>query len=527
MYGRSRPSVCADRREDAAVGRDVVEAGRRSETARIAAGRYSRTRTTTRSGQLAPDARRADPGPGAQPRLAQPRYRRPRCSSPAPIAERRRAARPPGAGRGDGSRPRGSRSTDGRGRPAARRRAAKGTRRQYQRRRHRPPRARAAGVHLRRWRFRRRTEPTYQLPTSRTSGSSHTPLRSHTARWAGSHQCLHVGGQRPAVVHDEVRVPLREARAAHPRALQPGGLDQPTRVIAARVLEDRTGVRLPMRLAGEPPALAHVVHARTDRRRVVRRAGRRSTRRHDEARAADARAGSRRRAARGRARPARPCRVESLDRRRPRRRISPPYAPAFMNSAPPTVPGMPSAYSSPASAARHGRRAPACRAAPRHRRARTRRRRHRHSTRAKPAAELHDDAAHAAVADQHVRAAAEQREPHAGSRGGSRSTAASSAVVSGTHQQVGRARRSGTTCGARAARPRARASPSRSSETRVADRRPASSSGSAGWPTPSAAAPGARRRCGGCRRRRAAARGRRGAPASSERVGQALPRCGT
>src|SRR5262249_34843895 len=39
----------------------------------------------------------------------------------------------------------------------------------------------------------------YQLPTSRTSGSSHTPLRSHTARWASAiSACTSTARARPS-----------------------------------------------------------------------------------------------------------------------------------------------------------------------------------------------------------------------------------------------------------------------------------------------------------------------------------------
>src|SRR5262249_25246179 len=76
-----------------------------------------------------------------------------------------------------------------------------------------------------------------------------------------SHQCLHIRSSRTAIVHDEVGVPLREAGPPDAPALQTRCLDQATRVVAARVLEDRPRVRLSVRLAREA-ALAHAFHAR-------------------------------------------------------------------------------------------------------------------------------------------------------------------------------------------------------------------------------------------------------------------------
>src|SRR5262249_57683837 len=66
-----------------------------------------------------------------------------------------------------------------------------------------------------------------------------------------------------AVIEGEICVSFREARAAHPAALQPGRLDQAARMIAGRVLEDRARVRLPLRLTRDASG-PHGVEPRTD-----------------------------------------------------------------------------------------------------------------------------------------------------------------------------------------------------------------------------------------------------------------------
>src|SRR5690606_14400680 len=55
-------------------------------------------------------------------------------------------------------------------------------------------------------------------------------------------QALDIRGARAAVVHDEVRVQLRDAGAPDALALEPGGLDQARGMVPRRVLEHRPRV---------------------------------------------------------------------------------------------------------------------------------------------------------------------------------------------------------------------------------------------------------------------------------------------
>ena len=186
----------ADRREDAAVGRDVVEArpqvgDRQDRRGAILAHPHH---DTVR--ELAPDARRADPEPGAQTRLRsrgidvpdavagadaervpQLGLREPAVVMDHDLADREVRMVLDGLQHG----PRGE-----------------GQRRQYQQRRHRPPRDARQGP-LASLTVPATNGATYQLPTSRTSGSSHTPLRSHTARWAVAiSACTSAASARPS-----------------------------------------------------------------------------------------------------------------------------------------------------------------------------------------------------------------------------------------------------------------------------------------------------------------------------------------
>src|SRR5712691_1910065 len=96
------------------------------------------------------------------------------------------------------------------------------------------------------------------------------------------HQRLDVNGACPALVHDEVRVLLRDARAARPGPLQSRHVDESPGVIAGRVLEDRAGIGLPMRL-GSDASRARVLHASLDGGAPVAMQAE-AYRRHDEAR---------------------------------------------------------------------------------------------------------------------------------------------------------------------------------------------------------------------------------------------------
>src|SRR5512138_917663 len=68
--------------------------------------------------------------------------------------------------------------------------------------------------------------------------------RAHHVR----NELFDVGGTRGAVVHDEVRMHLRDARTADAKALEPARIDQSRRVIAWRVREDRAARPLADRL---------------------------------------------------------------------------------------------------------------------------------------------------------------------------------------------------------------------------------------------------------------------------------------
>ena len=127
-------------------------------------------------------------------------------------------------------------------------------------------------------------------------------------------------------------------RAADPRALQPRLLDQPARVIAGRIAEHRAAARLAERLGCVAPG-EHRLQRRHRARACPRRsaASRPGTTRRPRPRTRAV--GDRelaRAAACGR------CRRRSIvSTLSTRSHVSPPNAPAFIASAPPTVPGMP------------------------------------------------------------------------------------------------------------------------------------------------------------------------------------------
>src|SRR5581483_7248974 len=98
-------------------------------------------------------------------------------------------------------------------------------------------------------------------------------------------QRAHVGRLRAALVDDEVAVELADHRMADARALEPGGLDEASRGIARRVLEDAAAVlRLDrlrfIALAGQPrhrlprllPIAALELDRRVDDKRALQRA---------------------------------------------------------------------------------------------------------------------------------------------------------------------------------------------------------------------------------------------------------------
>ena len=158
------------------------------------------------------------------------------------------------------------------------------------------------------------------------------------------HQRQAVGGRRPAGVLDEVRVLRRDERAADAVALEPAELEQPPGAeLARRVLEDRAERALVRRLRRLPPrdevgdsALISLGGRGVE---PVLDAG-------DDLAVPQARSAGRR----GRARPA-----SASRRRRPsttsaRSRTaaqSRPYAPAFIHTPPPAVPGIAQANSKP------------------------------------------------------------------------------------------------------------------------------------------------------------------------------------
>src|SRR5688572_17016732 len=80
-------------------------------------------------------------------------------------------------------------------------------------------------------------------------------------------QLLDVRSARGSVVHNEVRVHLRDARAADAMSLEAGGIDQPRRVIARRVREHRAARPLADRLrrlaTREQQADVFIAHAGT------------------------------------------------------------------------------------------------------------------------------------------------------------------------------------------------------------------------------------------------------------------------
>ena len=171
------------------------------------------------------------------------------------------------------------------------------------------------------------------------------PYMSLTVIWIFSDETDDIRRRRAALVHDEVRVHVRDSRATESRALEPRRLDQPPGGIAFGIPEHAPGARHPKRLRG----LATVEAP------LHRDAGCRSCR---PARARSTVSTMTPRAGK----PARPVApgdlpprqaLQALPRDEERHRldrpsrIHTPRVPAFIASAPPTVPGMPTANSMP------------------------------------------------------------------------------------------------------------------------------------------------------------------------------------
>ena len=187
-------------------------------------------------------------------------------------------------------------------------------------------------------------------PISWTSGSSTMPLWASHRPADQVDQRQDVVGARPLVGDDEVRVLVGDLRAADPGPLQPGFLDQSRGVSVGRVLEHASAVRLGERLGPSPP-LASLVHRGADREAdppAGARTGRPSRRHRRAARSGDRRIRPPPRARAPRARP-RAGRPRSSTRTSA---ICPPWAPAFIFTAPPSVAGIATPKARPSSACR-------------------------------------------------------------------------------------------------------------------------------------------------------------------------------
>ena len=168
-------------------------------------------------------------------------------------------------------------------------------------------------------------------------------------------QLVHVGRPRARLGDEEVGVLLGHDRAADAHALAAGGVDEAAGGIAGRVREHRARV-LPARLVLAPPAhdLVDPSRARARDRRVHRRRSRPPRPTRGRQRRA---CGTRGRAA---ARPSSRTRLSPRSKTRAPRitsSVCAPWPPAFMRTAPPTEPGMPTKNSSPATPAAAVRRA--------------------------------------------------------------------------------------------------------------------------------------------------------------------------
>ena len=122
-----------------------------------------------------------------------------------------------------------------------------------------------------------RRSPLTARPPSRTSRRRTRSRSARSTPCAGQDlgadalgEAADVGGGPLLVVDDEVGVLLGHDRAADPRALEPGRLDQPAGRVAVGVAEDAARRRQAERLVRLAPA-ADVVEARLDRVRVGRR----------------------------------------------------------------------------------------------------------------------------------------------------------------------------------------------------------------------------------------------------------------
>ena len=219
------------------------------------------------------------------------------------------------------------------------------------------------------------------------------------------HQALHIPGRRPTLVDDEVRMSLRNARAPDAGPLQSRDIDQPAGVVAGGVLEHRARVGAAVRLARHAPP-PNVFQPATDGVRCLG-AEREAHRRHHEARRqrrTPVAEGERRARQHDQLSPT----VEPFDRDRGARDVAAVGAGVHEQCAadgarnalrvlearePPAGGGAgeaPEVRPGPGPDLR-----PALAVVPFDAR--------------EPAAELHHHAAHAAVADEHVRAAAEHR----------------------------------------------------------------------------------------------------------------------
>ena len=99
-----------------------------------------------------------------------------------------------------------------------------------------------------------------QSPTNSISYWSSTPC---AVGHGGAHVVAdraHVGGRSPAVDDDEVGVHGADLRRSDAEALQPGGVDQPARMVVGRIAKDAARVligerlrRLALRLVGGDP----------------------------------------------------------------------------------------------------------------------------------------------------------------------------------------------------------------------------------------------------------------------------------
>ena len=176
-------------------------------------------------------------------------------------------------------------------------------------------------------------------PTIRTSVSSATPNCARTASRARSIRRSTSPARAPPVFTMKFACSSEISGAALARALQPGGLDQPSREVARRVLEHRAARRLVDRLGGAAlrEQLLLALADRVGRRRAsVREASRRARPRPAAARScgsgsAARRASRSRTQRRPRGRTARPTSITSFTSRS--------RVPAFIAIQPPIVPG--------------------------------------------------------------------------------------------------------------------------------------------------------------------------------------------